>query len=195
MADVYIDVLKNDVNRPVELHRFLIHRPDGKRLQSAAEKKCDPVSLPAACLRLRGASRVCVHIFRLGRQRQLQSTPTIMPVMEKKENKRKKKARPAFLALKVDSARISGVWHQSMRQQSLSKNIHFLEVEGSKTWLGIESSFAGWCTLGSRRSLWAPTRSCRRAKALPKRLRRVQPSLSWTRCSHGIGRADATLVD
>lgn len=39
MADVYIDVVKSDIERPVELHRFLIHRPDGKRLETQAEKK------------------------------------------------------------------------------------------------------------------------------------------------------------
>lgn len=39
MADVYIDVLNKEFDRPVELHRFLIHKPDGKRLASTAERR------------------------------------------------------------------------------------------------------------------------------------------------------------
>ena len=42
MADVYIDVVQSDTERPVELHRFLIHRADGTRLRTAAEKQCAP---------------------------------------------------------------------------------------------------------------------------------------------------------
>ena len=39
MADVFIDVLKTDMDRPVEIHRFLVHKADGKHLSSHAEKK------------------------------------------------------------------------------------------------------------------------------------------------------------
>lgn len=39
MADVFIDVLKTDMDRPVEIHRFLVHKVDGKHLSSHAEKK------------------------------------------------------------------------------------------------------------------------------------------------------------
>ncbi len=39
MADVYIDMLKTDMERPVELHRFLVHRADGSCLATFAEKK------------------------------------------------------------------------------------------------------------------------------------------------------------
>jgi len=39
MADVYIDVQKSDMERPVELHRFLVHRSDGTCLGTFAEKK------------------------------------------------------------------------------------------------------------------------------------------------------------
>lgn len=39
MADVYIDMLKTDMDRPVELHRFLVHRSDGTCLSTYAEKK------------------------------------------------------------------------------------------------------------------------------------------------------------
>ncbi len=39
MADVFIDVLKTDMDRPVEIHRFLVHKADGKHLSSHVEKK------------------------------------------------------------------------------------------------------------------------------------------------------------
>lgn len=39
MADVFIDVLKTDMDRPVEIHRFLVHQGSGKHLSSHAEKK------------------------------------------------------------------------------------------------------------------------------------------------------------
>ena len=39
MADVYIDVLKTDIDRPVEYHRFLVHKADGKPLTTRSEKK------------------------------------------------------------------------------------------------------------------------------------------------------------
>lgn len=39
MAEVSMDVLKTDIDRPVELHKFLVHRADGKHLASQSEKK------------------------------------------------------------------------------------------------------------------------------------------------------------
>lgn len=39
MADVFIDMLKTDMDRPVEIHRFLVHKSDGKHLSSRNEKK------------------------------------------------------------------------------------------------------------------------------------------------------------
>ena len=46
MADVYMEAPQAGeqagapLERPQELHRFLVHGPDGRRLESVAEKKC-----------------------------------------------------------------------------------------------------------------------------------------------------------
>lgn len=40
MADVYMEAPSGDGDqRPHELHRFLVHGPDGRRLESVAEKR------------------------------------------------------------------------------------------------------------------------------------------------------------
>ena len=40
MADVYLEAPNGDGDqRPHELHRFLVHGPDGRRLESIAEKR------------------------------------------------------------------------------------------------------------------------------------------------------------
>ena len=51
MADVYVEALAGDAERrPQELHRFLVHCPDGRRLESVAEKRC---AAPRLCCGLR----------------------------------------------------------------------------------------------------------------------------------------------
>jgi hypothetical protein len=41
MADVYVEALAGDAERrPQELHRFLVHCPDGRRLETVAQKRC-----------------------------------------------------------------------------------------------------------------------------------------------------------
>lgn len=39
MADVYMEAPNGSAERPQELHRFLVHGPDGRRLESVAEKR------------------------------------------------------------------------------------------------------------------------------------------------------------
>ncbi|KAK9831988.1 hypothetical protein WJX81_006685 [Elliptochloris bilobata] len=49
MADVYVEALAGDAERrPQELHRFLVHCPDGRRLESVAEKRSMYDSVRAA---------------------------------------------------------------------------------------------------------------------------------------------------
>ena len=48
MADVYMEAAGGGEDAPPqELHRFLVHCPDGRRLESLSQKKCVP-RLPLA---------------------------------------------------------------------------------------------------------------------------------------------------
>ena len=43
MADVYMEAAGGGEDAPPqELHRFLVHCPDGRRLESHSQKKCVP---------------------------------------------------------------------------------------------------------------------------------------------------------